>query len=184
MPGRPAWAVFLGLASAIVVVDQLVKEWILANFRLEAPVDIVGDYVRITIVHNSGGLFGLFQNEAPVFALVSLVVIGAIVWFHARAAAGNLLVSVTLGLLLGGAIGNLIDRLRFSYVVDFVDAGIGGWRWYTFNVADSAISASLVLLIVLALWSGRTPQADRGRLGPPGAGPADGRTSPDRRSAG
>jgi hypothetical protein len=60
-------------------------------------------------------------------------------------------ISVTLGLLLGGAIGNLLDRFRLGYVVDFVDLGIGTFRWYTFNVADAAISLSLVLLVLLAI---------------------------------
>ncbi len=78
---------------------------------------------------------------------------GVIVWYESRAGQ-SLIVSIALGLLLGGAIGNLLDRLRFNYVVDFMDLGIGTWRWYTFNVADAAISASVVLLFVLALVPG------------------------------
>ena len=71
---------------------------------------------------------------------MSLVVIGLIVAYHAPVAAGALYLSIALGLLLGGALGNLIDRLRLGYVVDFVDIGIGDFRLYTFNVADAAIS--------------------------------------------
>ncbi len=144
----------MGLAAAVVIADQLVKRWVLANLRVEDPVTVAGDYLRLTLIHNSGGLFGLFQNQAIVFAIVSLAVMALMVWYHARAAAGNLLLTVTIGLLLGGAIGNFIDRVRFGYVLDFVDAGLGTWRWYTFNVADSAISLSILLLLLLALRPG------------------------------
>ncbi len=136
----------------IVVADQLLKQWILAGFTPGESVDIADGYLRITLIHNSGALFGIFQGQAGLFALASLGVMALIVWFQSRAGTGNLILTLALGLLLGGAIGNLIDRLRFDYVLDFVDAGIGAWRWYTFNVADSAISMSLVLLLSQALW--------------------------------
>ena len=157
---RPRWGLFLGLATSIVVADQLVKAWVVGPgaFVVGRPVSIVGDLVRITLTHNQGALFGLFQGSAPIFALVSLAVLGIILWYHARAGQ-SLLVSLALGLLLGGAIGNLLDRLRLGYVIDFVDAGIDGWRWYTFNVADAAISAAILLLIVLAIRPDRGPAA-------------------------
>jgi signal peptidase II len=76
-------------------------------------------------------------------------VIGLIVAFHGQSER-SVYLSIALGLLLGGAIGNMIDRLRLGYVVDFVDIGIGGFRWYTFNLADAAISTALVMLFALA----------------------------------
>jgi lipoprotein signal peptidase len=85
-----------------------------------------------------------------MFGVVSILVVGLIILYHARSAASPYL-TVTLGLLLGGAIGNMADRLRLGYVVDFVDAGIGSTRFYTFNVADSAISLSVLLLLIAAL---------------------------------
>lgn len=149
---RPRWGLFVGLGVTVVVLDQLVKAWIVGSgaFEVGRPVPVVGDLVRITVSHNQGALFGLFQGSAPLFALVSLAVLGIIVWYHARAGQ-QLLVSLALGFLIGGAIGNLIDRLRLGYVVDFVDAGLGGWRWYTFNVADASISLAILLLIFLAI---------------------------------
>jgi signal peptidase II len=147
---RPHWGVFGGLAAAVVVADQLTKAWIVANVDPAQPTRVVDDYLRLVITHNAGALFGLFQGQAPVFAAVSLGVMALIVAYQARTGSA-LIMSVALGLLLGGAIGNVIDRLRFGYVLDFVDAGIGGLRWYTFNVADSAISLSIVLLILVAL---------------------------------
>ncbi|HKB28936.1 MAG TPA: signal peptidase II, partial [Candidatus Limnocylindrales bacterium] len=98
----------------------------------------------------NGGLFGLLRGQALPFALVSLIVVGLIVLYHARTG-GSQYLSITLGLLLGGALGNLIDRVRLGYVVDFVDAGIGSVRWYTFNVADSAISLAILLLVAATL---------------------------------
>ena len=156
--GRPRWGLFVGLAAGIVAVDQLVKAWIggAGVLVVGQPVQVIGDLLRITVTHNQGALFGLFQGSAQLFAVVSLAVLGVIVWYHARAGR-SLLVSIALGLLLGGAIGNLIDRLRLGYVIDFVDAGIGSVRFYTFNVADSAISLAILLLILLALWPNRPP---------------------------
>jgi signal peptidase II len=161
---RSRWLVFVALALGVLVVDQIVKAWIVANFEVDRVVSIVGEYVRIAVSHNSGALFGLFRDQAPIFALLSLGVIGLIVWYQSRAG-GSLLVTSALGLLLGGALGNLTDRLRLGYVVDFVDLGIGTFRWYTFNVADAAISCSILLLIVLAIRPPRTRttgETDRG----------------------
>lgn len=146
------WIAFFALAAAIVVADQATKTWIVGSFELGKPVAVLGEFVRISYVHNSGGLFGMFPDQALLFAVASLAVIGLIVWYHGYAlASSGWLATLALGLLLGGAVGNLIDRVRFGYVVDFVDMGIGPWRFYTYNVADSAISASIVLLLLMAL---------------------------------
>lgn len=148
---RPHWLTFLGLAALIVMADQLTKAWLVSFLRPGESVDIIGDFVRLVHSQNSGGLFGLLNGQAVPFGLVSLVVVALIVVYHARATP-NRYVSITLGLLLGGALGNLIDRLRIGYVVDFVDAGIGSLRWYTFNVADTAISFAILLLLAASLW--------------------------------
>ncbi|HEY7589611.1 MAG TPA: signal peptidase II [Candidatus Limnocylindrales bacterium] len=150
---RPRWRLFVGLAALVVVADQLAKAWIVQNVDPGRPIRVVDDFVRLVITHNTGGLFGMFRDFAPLFAVASMAVIGLIVWYHSRAG-GSLIVSTALGLLLGGALGNLADRLRQGYVLDFVDAGIGDLRWYTFNVADSAISCALVLLVLVALRPG------------------------------
>jgi signal peptidase II len=150
MTGRPIWPIFFGLAAGIVVADQLVKAWIVSSIAPGASVSVVGDYLRLVHSQNTGALFGLFRESAVLFGLASIVVIGLIVTYHARSGRSPYM-SVALGLLLGGAIGNLIDRLRLGYVVDFVDAGIGNMRWYTFNVADAAISFAIILLVLAAL---------------------------------
>jgi signal peptidase II len=147
----PHWATFLGLAAVIVVADQLTKAWLVSFLQPGQSVDVIGDVIRLVFSQNNGGLFGLFHGQALVFALVSLVVVALIVLYHAKAGR-SMYLSITLGLLLGGAIGNLIDRLRLGYVVDFVDAGVGALRWYTFNVADTGISFAILLLLAASLW--------------------------------
>ncbi len=145
--GRPLWLTFLGLASVVVLLDQLTKAWLASFLAPGQSVNVLGDLVRLVHAQNNGGLFGLLRGQALPFALISLVVVGFIVAYHARSG-----LSITLGLLLGGALGNLIDRLRLGYVVDFVDAGIDGLRWYTFNVADAAISVAILLLLAASIW--------------------------------
>lgn len=148
--GHPLWLRFGGLALLVVVADQASKAWIAATIPPGGSVSLVGDYLRLLDSHNDGALFGLFRQNATVFAVASLAVVALIVGLHAHAGRSPYM-TLTLGLLLGGAVGNLIDRLRLGYVVDFVDGGIGTMRWYTFNVADAAISVAIVLLVLLAI---------------------------------
>jgi len=155
---RPHWGTFLGLAAVVVVLDQLAKAWLTSFLGPGQSVDVVGDLIRLVHSRNAGGLFGFLQGLALPFALVSMVVVGLIVLYHARSGR-NAYLSTTLGLLLGGALGNLTDRIRLGYVVDFVDAGIGDLRWYTFNVADAAISFAILLLLAAAVWPGVTRRA-------------------------
>ena len=152
-PRARHWAVFAGLAAGVVVADQLTKAWVVANFVPGEPVDVLGEWLRIWSVANNGALFGLFRDQAVLFAALSIGVMGLIVWFHGRAAAGGgWLATIALGLLLGGAVGNFVDRIRLGYVVDFVDMGFpGGWRFYTWNVADAAITTSILLLLAMAI---------------------------------
>lgn len=155
--GRPRWLLFAMLAVSVLVIDQLAKAWVAASFEVGVPVPVLGDAVRITVSHNQGALFGLIQGSAVLLGFVSLLVAGVIVWYEARAGA-SILVSIALGLLMGGAMGNLTDRLRQGYVIDFVDAGLGSVRWFTFNLSDVAIDGAILLLIVLALVPERRPE--------------------------
>jgi signal peptidase II len=150
MNNRPIWPIFLGLAAAVVVADQLTKAWIASTLAPGASMAVVDDTLRLVHGQNNGALFGLFRDNAVLFGIISVAVVGLIVAYHGRAGRSPYL-SVALGLLLGGALGNMTDRLRLGYVIDFVDAGIGSLRWYTFNVADTAISAAILMLIVLAI---------------------------------
>ena len=150
MKDRPIWPVFLGLAAAVVIGDQLTKAWIASRLAPGESMQVVDDVLRLVNGQNNGALFGLFRDNAGLFGLISIAVVALIVGYHARSGRSPYL-SVALGLLLGGALGNMTDRLRLGYVIDFVDAGIGSLRWYTFNVADAAISGAILLLILLAV---------------------------------
>ncbi len=151
--GRPAWLLFFGVAATVLILDQLSKAWVIANIVPGTAVLVVGDLVRLIHSRNDGALFGLFGTAAPVLAIASIGVLALIVGYHARSGRSPVL-SVALGLLLGGAIGNLIDRIRLGYVVDWVDAGLGGVRFWTFNIGDAAISVAILLLLLLAVVPG------------------------------
>lgn len=147
---RPLWPPFVLIAAAVVVVDQLTKAWIRSILAPGESTPVLGDWIRLVHAQNNGGIFGLLRGQALPFAIVSLGVIALIVAYHGRSGR-NPFLTVALALLLGGAIGNLLDRLLYGSVVDFVDAGIGTIRWYTFNVADASISLAIVLLLALSI---------------------------------
>jgi signal peptidase II len=151
---RPHWILFFAIAAAVVILDQASKAWLVGLLDPGERMSVIGDWLRIVHGQNDGAIFGLFGDQAILFGLVSLGVIAMIVWYHGQAGQG-VLISIALGLLLGGAIGNMIDRFRLGYVIDWVDIGIGGWRFYTFNVADSAVTGAVLLLLLLAVLPNR-----------------------------
>lgn len=147
---RPYWGAFLALVGGIVLVDQATKAWISSELGGGRVIVFLGGALRLIYSENDGALFGMFRGQVAVFALLSLAVIALIVTFHARSGRDRYM-TLTLGLLLGGAIGNAVDRFRLGYVVDFVDGGLGTTRFFTFNLADACISTAIVLLFALAL---------------------------------
>lgn len=149
-PTAARWVVFGVLALSVLVADQAAKAWVTSALDFGEGFEVLGEWLRIVHWRNSGILFGMLPQSAPVFAVVSMGVLGLVVVYHARAGRGYL-TTVALALLLGGAIGNLVDRLRHGAVIDFVDMGIGAWRFYTYNLADAAISTAIVLLIAMAV---------------------------------
>jgi signal peptidase II len=177
---RPHWGVFLLVAAGVVAIDQISKAWLVGQLEPGDRREVIGDLVRIVHGQNDGAIFGLFRDQALLFGLVSVVVIGLIVWYHA-ASARSMVLSIALGLLLGGAVGNVIDRFRLGYVTDWIDIGIGDTRFYTFNVADSAVSVAVLLLLLLAFWpSDRSDSAGDAVIAeqPDEPGPDPGATEP------
>ena len=152
---------FWGTAAAIVVSDfvtKLLAEGLLAR-RL--PLSVIGEWVQLRLVYNEGAAFGLDLGEYSrwiffTLAILALIVLGSMV---RSTRPGDRFRLVALALVCGGAAGNLIDRIRSAQgVVDFVDIGLGTWRWPTFNVADSAITVGAIAL-ALSLWQeGREQQ--------------------------
>lgn len=149
--GRPHWGPFIALVALIVTVDQATKAWIATELSGGRVVVFLDGALRLIYSRNNGALFGLFRGQVLIFALLSLAVIALIVTFHARSGRNGYM-TLTLGLLLGGAIGNAVDRFRLGYVIDFVDGGLGSVRFFTFNIADACISGAIVLLFAMAIW--------------------------------
>lgn len=165
---RRRWGLFVGLASGVVILDQLTKLWVDSSFGLAArglpagqpggPTELFGEFVRIAKTYNDGAIFGLFETSALLMAVLSILVIVGIGWYEWRHGAGmGPLVTIGLALLMGGAVGNLIDRVMYGHVIDFVDMGIGSSRWYAWNIADAAVSIGIVVLFAAALLGDRAP---------------------------
>jgi len=141
----------LGVAGVVVLFDFLTKQWVVSSLTLHYPQPVVGDVIRLTYTHNPGAAFGINIGEhSRLFFLgLSLVALGALGWMYAATPRRDLLRLLALALVCGGAVGNIIDRLRYDAgVVDFIDIGLGAHRFWIFNVADSAVSIGAVLLLI------------------------------------
>ena len=158
--GRAAGtAVFYLVAFGILALDQVTKLIIVRSLSLGQAIPVVSGLFNIVYVLNPGAAFGFLASlpagfRNPFFILISVGAAVLIVAYHTRHLRALILPSVALGLILGGAVGNLIDRLRYGMVVDFLDFFLRGYHWPAFNVADSAISVGvgLMLLDMLMEW--------------------------------
>jgi signal peptidase II len=153
---RIAWAAY-GFALLVIVLDQITKAWILDGLSLREAgrVMIAPPILNFTYVENTGVSFGLFGGGAARWALslFSILVAGALAWWALKAERRTLVAAI--GLVIGGAIGNAIDRIQYGYVVDFIDfSGTGVFPW-VFNIADSAITVGVALLILDSVMSER-----------------------------
>lgn len=133
------------VAAAIFLLDQFTKAWILYSLAPLSPprIDLLGRWLSLEYAENRGVAFGLLGGLGPLVVAAPLVVVVIIAALYLRTGAPPVWQSVSVGLLTGGAFGNLADRLRLGYVVDFVSVG----RWPNFNVADSAITIGAMILI-------------------------------------
>lgn len=143
------------VAGFIIVLDQLTKyviESSLPLYEVYAPIPALEPYFRITHVFNTGAAFGLFPDGGLFFGILAVAVGLIIIYYNHTLPAGELGVRIALGLQMGGAFGNLIDRIRLGHVTDFLDFG----PWPVFNVADTAIVAGAILLGWMVLQESRT----------------------------
>lgn len=152
------------LAAAMLVIDQLSKWYIVEMLMrpdevLDTPFHTPRSipllpFLSIVMAWNRGVSFGMFNNDSPlngvVFTAIALAIVAALVVWMRRTE--QRLLHVALGLIVGGALGNVIDRLRFGAVADFILLHVGGWHWPAFNVADSAITVGAVLLVADSLF--------------------------------
>jgi len=157
---RKAYAL-LGISLPVVLADIVTKRIAFAELRPpHTPHEVLGDVLRFTLTFNQGAAMGISLGSYSrwVFLVLSLAASAILVVFFRRADARDGWLIGALALLLGGAVGNLIDRVRWNGgVVDFIDVGIGQWRFWTFNVADSAVTVG-ALLLATVLWFAKPPR--------------------------
>jgi signal peptidase II len=142
-------------ALLVVLADQITKLAIVASFQRGEQVDVLGSVLRLGHSRNSGAVFGIMRGSGNYFAVFSLVASAVVIVVICLARTSSTLVKIALGLVLGGALGNLIDRIRLGAVVDFIDVGVNSVRWPSFNIADLAITVGVITLIICCLRPGK-----------------------------
>ena len=146
-----------GVAGLIVIVDQITKALIVKSMPLYHSVPVIPGFFNITHIQNPGGAFGFLANQSSslrtiVFLLISSLAVGLIFWFYKNTPKTHPWLANAFAMIFGGAIGNLIDRIRFRKVVDFLDIYLGDLHWPAFNIADSAISIGIAIFIYHLLF--------------------------------
>jgi signal peptidase II len=154
--------VLLGTAAVLLAADQVSKALVVANVPVGGQVNVIGDVVQIWHAQNRGAAFSLFQNSFALFLVVGVLTLGLVGYFAWSLRGRSPWYFLLLGMILGGALGNLTDRVRHEivggqqYVTDFISVGIGALRWPTFNVADSSLVVGIIVFVgVLALVDAR-----------------------------
>ena len=138
------------IALVIIIADQISKWWMI-DLLSSGKITVIDDFFYLTLVYNRGAAFGIFPGRNILFIVLSLLTIAALIFFYRSFFSGSVWARISGGLILGGAVGNLIDRFRFNYVVDFLDFQFGTYHWPAFNIADSAICVGVTLLIITVL---------------------------------
>lgn len=161
------------LAFAVVALDRWTKRWASETLPFSQPIQVLGDYVRLTYTRNSGVAFGIGQGTGFPYYVFSLIAIAVILWMFLRGRVGDDPArGIALTLILSGAVGNLVDRVASGEVVDFIEVGIPQWHWPIFNVADSAVTVGVVLFALG--WARPGAASGPGAAAGPDAAPPDG----------
>lgn len=158
-------ALLAAIGIVVVLADYLTKEWVVANIPMYSKRPVIGDFLRLTYTHNPGAAFGINIGEHSRLFFLALALVALVVLFliYRSTPRQDRLRLVAVALIASGAIGNILDRLRYEAgVVDFIDVGIGDWRFWTFNVADSAVSVGAALLLI-SFWQEERTARERER---------------------
>lgn len=139
---------WLWLSVLVIVADQIVKQLLVNHFALYESLPLTG-WLNLTLVHNTGAAFSLLRGASPwlFVGLGVAVTVGILIWMR-RHPHGHRLMAIALSLIVGGALGNVIDRVMRGYVVDFMDFHIGAWHYPAFNMADCAICIGAALIVI------------------------------------
>ncbi len=141
---------FFLISFFVLFLDQITKKWIVKTMFYGDSKSLIGDFLRFTYFRNPNSVFGLEFGGAVVST--SLTVIAFIFVMFLFFKSNNRFSLVSLSLIIGGALGNLTDRIRYMEVIDFIDVGVKRWRWPTFNVADSFVTIGLILIVIYFLF--------------------------------
>lgn len=157
--------VFCAIILTVVCADQVSKAWIMQNFMLDESIPIIHGLFNLTYLTNNGAAFSILAGQPTLWRQVFFVGVACLALVFIVSAqrsfgAQSRVYSVSLGLIAGGALGNLIDRVHLGFVVDFLDVYVGSYHWPTFNVADSAITLGVILFIVKNLLFDRQPSKE------------------------
>ncbi|MGE7826262.1 signal peptidase II [Paenibacillus sp. NPDC093718] len=148
--------VYYLIAFVLFLIDQGTKFLIAKNLELYEQIPVIGDFFLITSSRNRGAAFGILQDQLWFFIIVTLIVVGGIIWYLRKVSKeGRKLLPTALALVLGGALGNFIDRLLMGEVVDFLQFNFGSYTFPIFNIADSCIVIGVGLIILDTLLEGR-----------------------------
>jgi signal peptidase II len=170
------YVLMLAIAGAVVILDQLTKAWITMAMRIHEGFPVVDGFFNIVHVRNPGAAFGFLAGASPVFRSVFFIAVTAaailiILQYLRKTRVEELSLVAALALIVAGAVGNLIDRVRFGEVVDFLDVYIGTYHWPAFNVADSAITCGAILLAMILLKRRKDGPERRGSGDSPAGSP-------------
>ena len=139
---------FLWIIPLAVAIDQASKFIVRGSMTLHQSEPVLGDFFRLTYIHNPGAAFGLNVGSPLLHTILSILALGLLVYLYRSLAANERFLHLALSLVLGGAVGNIIDRLYLGEVVDFFDFGFGDLRWPIFNFADSFVTVGVLLLVL------------------------------------
>ena len=146
------------ILGVVLVLDVITKQWAVSTLPIYRPIPVLGDWIRFTYTHNPGAAFGINVGEHSriFFLALSLVALVVLAFIYRATPRDDRLRLSALALVAGGAVGNILDRIRYEAgVVDFLDVGVGAYRWPVFNVADMAVSSGAILLLVSFYLEGR-----------------------------
>lgn len=138
---------YFAVAALVVILDQASKRIIWEIYKFNGGTDVLDGVLRITLSKNTGAVLGILSGSTTLLLVITIASIAALIIFAYRMRYAPAVKRVCLGLILGGAFGNLIDRIATGEVIDFIDMGIGRYRWPTYNVADIAVTVGAVILI-------------------------------------
>lgn len=139
-------------SALVLITDQTAKLIIKSRFEIHDTVEIIGDFFRFTYIENPGMAFGIRLGNATFFTAFATIASTAIFIYLYRIRHEKFLPRFALAVILGGAIGNLIDRFAYGQVIDFLDFGIGNARWPVFNIADASVTLGMIMLVSIVLF--------------------------------